>query len=125
MPSIKRPLSGDVLVFDLDRERSAVRESLLNQRSRRSARTLLKEGPLRITMVVLAAGAEVAEHHASGPITIVPLEGRITFITDDGEHELGADELLTAGAGVPHRVRSEEGATFLLTVVNEPAKVDP
>lgn len=121
MPSLERPLSGDVLVFDLKEERSTVRGSRPDRRSRRSARTLLKDGPLRVTMVVLDAGGEISEHHASGPITIRPLQGRVTFVAKGREHEIGPDELLTAGAGVAHRVRSEEGATFLLTVAADAA----
>lgn len=117
MPSIERPLSGDVLVFDLAEERSIARDPAILQRSGRNARTLLKEGPLRVTLVVLAPGGELAEHRASGPITIRPMEGRLTFTVDGQDHDIGPDELLTAAAGVPHRVRSEEGATFLLTVV--------
>lgn len=117
MPSIDRPLSGDVLVFDLEEERSVAERSVARQRSGRTARTLLKDGPLRVTLVVLAPGGELQEHHASGPITLHPLEGRLSFMANGREHLIGPDDLLTAGAGVPHRVRSEEGATFLLTVV--------
>lgn len=121
MPSIDRPLSGDVMVFDLAAERGTVEDSSTAHRAGRSARTLLKDGPLRVTLVILEPGGEVAEHHASGPMTLQPLDGRITFLAGGEAHEVGPGELLTAGPGVPHQVRSREGGAFLLTVVNEPA----
>lgn len=117
MPSIERPLSGDVLVFDLDEERSVVRDAAILERSGRNARTLVKDGPLRVTLVELAPEGELAEHSAAGPITIHPIEGRLTFTADGREYDIGPEDFLTAGAGVPHRVHSAEGATFLLTVV--------
>jgi quercetin dioxygenase-like cupin family protein len=116
MPSIRRPLSGDVLVFDLREERRRASDAAVLARSGRNARTLLKDGPLRVTLVVLAPGGELAEHQAEGPITVQPVEGRIRFTVDGVTHELEPGEMLSAGARVRHAVASGEGATFLLTV---------
>jgi quercetin dioxygenase-like cupin family protein len=116
MPSIERPLSGDVLVFDLAVERERSADPAIMDRTGRSARTLLKDGPLRVTLVVLAAGAELAEHQAEGPITLQPLDGRIRFTALGRSHELGPGEMLAAGRGVRHSVASPDGASFLLTV---------
>lgn len=116
MPSIDRPLAGDVLVFDLAAERDRTADATVLERSRRNARTLIKDGPLRVTLVVLAAGGELAEHHADGPITIQVLDGAIRFSADGSDHELEAGTLLSAGPGLRHRVASEHGGVFLLTV---------
>jgi quercetin dioxygenase-like cupin family protein len=116
MPSIQRPLSGDVLLFDPAEERARSADATILERSGRSGRTLLKEGTLRVTLVALGAGGVLAEHEAGGPITVQPLEGRIRFDTAGGSWELGPGELLTARAGVRHSVTSEDGASFLLTV---------
>jgi quercetin dioxygenase-like cupin family protein len=116
MPSIQRPLSGDVLVFEIDEERERAADPELLERSGRNARTLLKDGSLRVTLVVLGAGGELAEHEAAGPITIQVIEGRIRFRAADDEHDLIAGQLLAAGAGVRHQIRSTDGASFLLTV---------
>lgn len=116
MPSIQRPLSGDVLVFDLGEERERAADPSPIERSGRNARTLLKEGPLRVTLVVLGPGGELAEHQAPGPITVQVVEGRVRFSTADEAHDLGPGQLLAAGPGVRHRVDSSEGGTFLLTV---------
>jgi quercetin dioxygenase-like cupin family protein len=116
MSSIQRPLSGDVLLLDLGEERGHAADASILERSGRNARTLLKEGSLRVTLVVLAPGGEIAEHHAPGPITVQPLEGRIRFTVAGQEHDLGPGQLLSVGAGVRHEVRSDDGAAFLLTV---------
>lgn len=76
MPSIQRPLSGDILVFDIDEERERAADPELINRSGRNARTLLKDGPLRVTLVVLGAAGELAEHEAAGPITVQVVNGR-------------------------------------------------
>ena len=116
MPSIDRPLSGDVLVFDLGAERERAADPALIGRSGRNARTLLKDGPLRVTLVVLGPGGELADHEAAGPITVQVLDGRIRFVWGHEEQDLGPGQLLAAGPGVRHRVTSADGATFLLTV---------
>jgi len=116
MPAIQRPLSGDILVFDLETERARAADPSLLERSGRNARTLLKSGPLRLTMVVVAAGGEIGEHQAEGPITIQPVEGAIRFSTSGGDFDLRPGQVLSAGPGVAHRVSSETGGAFLLTV---------
>jgi quercetin dioxygenase-like cupin family protein len=116
MPSIQRPLSGDILVFEIDEERERAADADLISRSGRNARTLLKMGPLRVTLVVLGPGGELAEHEAQGPITVHVVQGRIRFMAEGEQHDLGPGQLLAAGPGVRHSVTSEEGAAFLLTV---------
>jgi quercetin dioxygenase-like cupin family protein len=122
MPSIRRPLSGDVLVFDLAEERRRSADGSILDRSGRNARTLLKDGPLRVTLVVLAPGGELAEHRAEGPITVQPLDGRIHFTVQDRTHDLGSGQLLSVGPGIRHSVSSPAGAAFLLTVALTPAE---
>jgi len=119
MSSIERILSGDVLVVDL-RDVPAVVPP-----SDRSARTLFKTGALRATLVRIAPGGDIPEHHADGPITVQPLEGRIQFTALGGVHDVGPGQLLSIGAGVRHAVASASGATFLLTVAWVAPSADP
>lgn len=116
MPSINRPLSGDVMVFRLSAERSLAAPDGVIEKHGRAARTLLKDGPLRVTLVVLGPGGELAEHSADGPITVQPIDGPIVFTTGSASHEVWPGDVLSAGAGVPHSVTSRGGAAFLLTV---------
>jgi quercetin dioxygenase-like cupin family protein len=120
MSSMQRPLSGDVLVFDIGDERERAADAALLDRNGRNARTLLKNGPLRVTLVVLGAGGELAEHEAAGPITVQVIDGRIRFSAGGVDHDLGAGQLLAAGPGVRHSVGSDDGAAFLLTIGQVP-----
>ncbi len=119
MSSMERQLSGDVLVVDLQDVPTVVPPS------NRSARSVVKNGTLRATLVSLAPGGEVPEHHADGPITVQPLEGRIQFTSLGAVHDIGPGQLLALGAGVRHAVASASGATFLLTVAWLEASADP
>ncbi|MGH7507235.1 MAG: cupin domain-containing protein [Longimicrobiales bacterium] len=116
MPSIQRPLSGDVLVFTLAEECERLADPSIVDRSGRNARTLLKNGALRVTFIMLGPGGAIAEHQAAGPITVQPLQGRLRFTALGRKHDVGPGELLSAGPGIRHSVASEGGATFLLTV---------
>ena len=117
MPSIDRPLSGKPLHFRLgDGQRSELIDEGLLSRAGRSARTLVKDGPLRVTLVALGPGGELREHQADGPITVHVLSGQIHFRVGGDSRTLEAGDLLSLGAGVPHAVQSAGGGEFLLTV---------
>jgi quercetin dioxygenase-like cupin family protein len=118
MSPVGRPLSGDVLRFHLDEERGHVNDTALLERHGRNARTLLKEGPLRVTLVMLRAGGGIAAHRSDGPSTLHVLDGAIRFRGAGQEHRLAAGDLLVAAPGVEHEVASDTGGTFLLTVVH-------
>jgi quercetin dioxygenase-like cupin family protein len=117
MTSFDRPLSGETMVFDLAEETRTARSARADGDARRTARTLLKDGPLRMTLIVLEPGAEMAEHAAAGPITVQPVEGMIRFRAGADEQLLRPGQVLSARAGVRHAVSSDDGAAFLLTVV--------
>lgn len=116
MPSIDRPLHADVLLYDLTEEEQKASKPETLERDGRSSRTLVKDGPLRVTLIVLAPGGEIPEHRAQGPVTIQPLRGEIEVIAGGEPHTVNDSGLLAFEAGVPHSVRSEEGAAILLTV---------
>ncbi len=116
MPSIQRPLSGDPLRFRLEEERERMVRTGIDLEQGRTARTLVKDGPLRVTLIVLGPGGELREHSAPGPITVHALEGRLRFTTGGDDHDLVPGDLLALGADVAHSVASEEGGAFLLTM---------
>jgi len=119
MSSLRRTLEGDVLVHHLTRDERMLDESLL-ARHGRTARTLVKEGPLRLTVIGLAAGATIASHKAEGPVTIHLLDGDAAFDVEEQEYSLAAGDILVLASGVPHSVRSSAGCVLLLTVVHLP-----
>lgn len=118
MSSLDRSLSGEVLAFRLEDETATLEAPDALLRTGRSARTLVKQGPLRVTLIAIAPAGSIAEHHAEGPITVQPLSGEILFRIDGGAvHTLRPGDLLSVGAGVRHSVESRTGGTFLLTAV--------
>lgn len=115
MSSLDRPLRGQVLRFRLEEQMPST-EDRMQARGGRTSRTLIKHDTLRVVLIALAAGAEIAEHQAEGPITVQVLRGGITFRVADGTHDLRQGDLLTLEAGVRHSVRSAAGGAFLLTI---------
>lgn len=118
MSSINRPLASDALHFRLRGERAEYIDDALLARAGRSARTLVKNGPLRVTLVALAEGGSLASHRAEGPITVQVLSGGVRFRVGEKEWELREGDLLSLDGGVEHSVESPAGGEFLLTVVN-------
>jgi len=121
MPTINRPLADQILTFQLATEVSRIEETGLPERQGRSARTLVKDGPLRVTLIVLGAGESIPEHHAEGPITVQPVSGTIVFNVGTVSKTLEPGDLLALGPGIRHTVESESGGAFLLTVVGATA----
>ncbi len=117
MSSLERSLSGTPLVLDLHEEQVQAEQQGLHKARGRTARTLVKDDALRVTLVTLAPGGELREHAAPGPITVQPLTGRIRFSVSNADHDLGPGDFLALEAKQSHAVTSEEGGTFLLTVV--------
>ena len=111
---VQRPVSGPALTFSLAEEIRIVKEQLAT--ASRTARTLLKNGPLRATLMGIAPGGEIASHSADGPITVHVLEGAIEFDAEGRSWPLPAGSLFALGAGVVHAVRAPRGGVFLLTV---------
>ena len=117
MSSLQRSLD-DVRIHHLHQDQRLIDPSLL-ARHGRSARTLVKEGPLRLTIVAIGPGGTLPPHRTDGPITIHVLEGEITVSALEQEYSLGASDVLVLAPGVEHAARSAPGGVFLLTVVHQ------
>jgi quercetin dioxygenase-like cupin family protein len=120
MSSMHRTIDGKVLVQHLTQDERMIDKSLL-ARHGRSARTLVKEGPLRLTIIAIAAGGDLPAHRAEGPVTIHLLEGEVVFDAVDNAYPLVAGDVLVLAAGVEHSAHSTTGGLFLLTVVHTKA----
>lgn len=82
----------------------------------RRAETLLKAPDLRVVLVTMRAGAELAEHSAPGTITVQPLRGRFHFSSEDEAQEIVAGDLVSVAGKVRHAVRCLDDGAFLLTL---------
>ena len=124
MSSMHRTVEGDVLLHHLSQDEWMIDAELL-ARSGRSARTLVKDGPLRLTLLALAPGGDLPEHSTDGPVSIHMLRGNAVFRAIDKEYELGIGDILTLAPGVRHAATSSQGCSFLLTVVHNPSAGSP
>ena len=120
MSSMHRTITGEVLIQHLGADVMTIDQTLLAAHGR-SARTLVKDGPLRLTIMGLAAGGALPPHRTEHPVSIHVVQGDVTFFALDKEFILTAGDVLIFAAGVEHAARSARGASFLLTI----AYVDP
>ncbi len=119
MSSLTRALTGDNLTFDLAGQIADLRRDESYARSGRVGRTLVKAGPLRLTLVIIAEGVGIGTHHAASPMTLQPLEGGLRYRVGDDDFEIGRGELLFFGPGHAQDIRALEDTALLLTIMGE------
>jgi quercetin dioxygenase-like cupin family protein len=107
-----------VLFHRLTRDELTLDTGLLEAHGR-TARTLVKEGPLRLTLMALAKDGVLPEHRTDGPVSIQVLQGDVVFTALASEYPLATGDVLVFAAGVAHAARSAGGCVFLLTVVHD------
>jgi quercetin dioxygenase-like cupin family protein len=104
------------LGFDLGAEQAQLRAEETWSRHRHNAKTLVKEGDLRVVLMTLGCGTRIDEHRAPGRTAIQTLSGRIRLHLPEQTVELPAGRLLAIAARVPHDVEALEDSAFLLTI---------
>ncbi len=109
-------ISGKQVHFRLREELEAQLKRARVARTGRTSKTLVKEGPLRITLVALRKGANMAKHHVDGQLSIHVLRGRLTIWTEPGTTELSGSDVLVLGDGVAHAVSARSDCAFLITM---------
>jgi quercetin dioxygenase-like cupin family protein len=113
---MNRILDGEVLVHHLTRDERMLDPALL-ARHGRTARTIVKEGPVRLTIMGIAAGGVLPPHSTDAHVTIHLLEGEVTFTARGREYPMNTGDVLVVASGVEHEARSAKGGVFLLTVL--------
>ncbi|MEO3751229.1 cupin domain-containing protein [Streptomyces sp. B6B3] len=83
----------------------------------RSAHLFLHDGPLRQSVIALAAGAELEEHTAPPAASLHVLRGRVRLIAREGEDtELRAGQVLNIPQG-RHSIRALTDSAIVFTTV--------
>jgi quercetin dioxygenase-like cupin family protein len=90
--------------------------------SDRNTITVFKTNGLRILLVALHEGAELARHTANGHISVQVLEGQIKFTTDLKSAELNQGQMLALHQRIPHSVSAIKESVFLLTLTTTTAE---
>ena len=109
-------ISGQILTFRLAAEDARLREQAAASKAGRAAKTLVKEGPLRITQVALRRGTPLQAHQVAGAISLHVRRGRLRLTTAEGVLDLGAGELVVLDAGVAHAATAIGDCVMLITM---------
>jgi len=117
MSPVDRALDGPVLVHRLNKDEQTIDRTLV-QAHGRSARTLVKEGALRLTLMAIAKGGGIPIHKANGPVSIQVLEGDVTFDAVGENHTLSVGDIIVFASSVEHAATSTAGCLLLLTVAH-------
>jgi len=110
-----RRLSGKVLSFMIGAEDDTLREFAEESQTGRAGKTLLKEGPLRITLVALKKGTALPSHHVAGPVSIQTIRGCLRLSTEKGDVDLPAGTLISLGPGIAHTAKAHTDCAILIT----------
>jgi uncharacterized protein YeaO (DUF488 family)/quercetin dioxygenase-like cupin family protein len=108
-------LSGKLLRFALREEDARVREQAVASKAGRAAKTLVKEGALRVTYVALRKGAALQAHQVAGAVSIHVQRGRLRVLVDGGAVNLGPGDLAALGEGVSHSAEAASDCAILIT----------
>jgi quercetin dioxygenase-like cupin family protein len=109
-------ISGSALLLNIEEESRSVLEAARTAEAGHTAKTLVKEGPLRIVILGFTPGSSLKEHRAGGPVSLAVLSGSLEVSALDSSELLGAGEALVLASDVPHSVTVKEYSALLLTI---------
>jgi quercetin dioxygenase-like cupin family protein len=115
-PQGDRLLDAKLVTIDISSFIEQMRNEEQWGKSDRNAITVFKTDGMRIVLIALHKGSEMARHTADGLISVQVLEGEMLFSTDEQSIELGKGQMLTLHRGIPHSVLAKEETIFLLTL---------
>jgi quercetin dioxygenase-like cupin family protein len=107
-------LSGEALLFDLKADTETVLAEARSSNAGRAARTLVKQGPLRLTIVGFKSGARLADHKAAGPVSIQVLEGALDVAVGQRSEKLDKGRMLVLDADVEHSLTAGSADAVIL-----------
>jgi quercetin dioxygenase-like cupin family protein len=108
-------IAGNTLSIDTASEEAGLREQAANSTSGRAAKTLVKEGRLRVTLVALRKGAVLGAHRVEGDVTLQVLRGQFEVLTQDGAIRVAKANIVALRAGVSHEAHALRDSTILIT----------
>lgn len=112
-----RQLQGQLLTFALDGEADALQASARSAADGLASKTLVRQGPMRITLLTLRRGAVLHSHQVEGPSSIQVLRGKLRITTDKSDVVIASDGLVTLAAAVIHNATALSDCAMLLTII--------
>lgn len=111
-----RSIDAALIAIDLPEFVKQIKEESTWKESDRNAITVFKTNGLRIVLIALHKGAEMARHTADGIISVQVLEGKMQFNTEWRSVELSNGQMLALHERIPHSVLALKETIFLLTL---------
>ncbi|MFL5789000.1 MAG: cupin domain-containing protein [Flavisolibacter sp.] len=121
-PKGNRTIDAQQVEVDLKRLLKQIKEESSWEDSKRNAITIFKTDGLRIVLIALHKGTEMARHTANGVISVQVLEGHMQFKTDRQTTELFESQILVLHEQIPHSVLAIKETVFLLTITSSIVK---
>ena len=115
-PEGDRSIDAALIAIDLPVFIKQIKEESTWKESDRNSITVFKTNGLRIVLIALHKGAEMATHAADGIISVHVLEGHMQFNTDWRSVELMKGQMLALHERIPHSVLALKETIFLLTL---------
>ena len=109
-------LSAAALSFSLSTEDAALRQRAAAARSGRVAKTLIKEGHLRVTLIVLRRGAVLGAHQVDGVVSVQVIRGRARVSAEGQIVDVARGGLLVLDRDVTHTAEALVDCALLVTV---------
>lgn len=101
-----------MLTFLIASEDETLREFAASSKSGRAGKTLVKQGPLRITLVALKKGVALPSYRVAGPGRIQTIRGCLRLTTDRGDIDVPVGGLVTLGLASSTRHRHTATAGY-------------
>lgn len=121
-PEGDRLIDATLVSIDLPAYMRQIKDESSWKDGKRNAITVFKTNGLRIVLIALREGTEMARHIAEGIISVQVLEGKLQFNTDGQTVELASGQMLALHERVPHSVLAIQETIFLLTLTTTLAK---
>jgi quercetin dioxygenase-like cupin family protein len=117
-PEGDRALDATLVHIDLPFYMRQIKDEAAWKDGKKNAITVFKTEGLRIVLIALHEGAELARHLADGIISIQVLDGKLQFNTDLQAIELENGQMLALHERIPHSVLAIKETIFLLTLTS-------
>jgi quercetin dioxygenase-like cupin family protein len=115
-PEGDRVIDAKLVSIDLPLYMQQIKDESSWKDAKRNAITVFKTNGLRIVLIALHEGADMARHTADGIISLQVLEGKLQFNTDFQSVELHSGQMLALHERIPHSVLAINETIFLLTL---------
>jgi quercetin dioxygenase-like cupin family protein len=115
-----RAMSAPLMRFDLGREAADLHAEKQYADGDRNARTLVKSGPFRLTLVAFRAGAVFDENDQRGSVALHVLEGRVSVRVAEETIEVGPGDVAVVSPEYAWRAVTLEDGLLVLYVAWPP-----